>query len=221
MGGLPRRATFIDKVRRSGNPLLVFDTGGMFLKNPADVQINFPLLQVRSLFFIKALGRMGYDAVNLGRTDLALPAGMLAKLARQAAFPVLSANLRDETGTVPFTPFTIKKFGSFQVGIFGLVSERISPSPSPDKDGYRFLDPIETAREVVGELKKSCRLIVALTSLGLEEDARLAREVPGIDIILGGLTRKNMYRPRIEAAGRSGIQRQRRAGGLRGTLAPP
>jgi hypothetical protein len=40
--------------------------------------------------------------------------------------------------------------------------------------------------------------VIALSQLGLDGDARLAREVPGIDIILGGFSRQVTPAPRFE-----------------------
>jgi len=42
--------------------------------------------------------------------------------------------------------------------------------------------------------------VIALSQLGIEEDARLAREVPGIDVILGGFTRQSTPAPRLEGS---------------------
>ena len=49
-----------------------------------------------------------------------------------------------------------------------------------------FLDPIEAARQIVDKHRGAVDFFVALTHLGKEEDIRLAKAVPEIDLIIGG-----------------------------------
>jgi predicted CXXCH cytochrome family protein len=53
-------------------------------------------------------------------------------------------------------------------------------------DGYKFLDPIESAKRIVPEAKKSADVVVALAQLPVDQSMQLAREVAGIDVIISG-----------------------------------
>jgi predicted CXXCH cytochrome family protein len=177
---------------------MVFDTGNMFYKDISQLGRETPLLQVRSPLIVDSLNSMGYDAANVGWMDLLLPGEMLAGAASQAAFPFLSANLRDASGNAPFEPYLIKEFDGLRVGVIGLVSHKEHAGVKGRQSPYRVLDPVETAGTLVKKLGNSCDIIVALTSLGLEDDRRLARSVEGIDVILGGLSKKVMYQAEVE-----------------------
>jgi len=179
-------------------PVLVFDTGDMFLKNPDQIERELPVLRHKGPVMMKATSLMGYDAANVGWLDQLLPQKMLAAFDNASSFPFISANLRTSTGESPFPHFVIKEYGDFTVGIFGLVSPQPVPFPQGKTSPYRTLDPIVTGREMAAELKKTCDLVIALTSLGKDADLELAREVPDIDIVLGGLSRTVMYQPGIE-----------------------
>jgi len=170
----------------------------MFFKDVSQLERDLPLLRVRSPLAIDALNAMGYDAANVGWMDLMLPGEILDGAVSRAAFPFLSANLRDESGSSPYESYLIREFDGFRVGIFGLVSGRVAAGKGYNRTSYRVIDPLETAREVVEELRRSCDFVIALTSLGVADDHALARSVDGIDVILGGLTKKVMYTAEVE-----------------------
>jgi hypothetical protein len=65
-----------------------------------------------------------------------------------------------------------------RVAFIGLTS--VSPSVV---QGFKVVDPIEAAKRVVPEAKKTADVIVVLAHLSVTDAARLAREVPGIDVI--------------------------------------
>jgi len=177
--------------------MLVLDTGGTFLKNFEDAT-NAPLVELTTGAMVEGLSKIGYDALNLGRADLLLPPELLRKLAANAAFPLLSANIVDAAGKAPFKGWIVKEAGRLRVGIFGLSGNQpLGPADLPGRD-LTVQDPVAAARAAVTALRHSADLVIALSQLGLEGDVRLAREVPGIDIILGGFTRQVTPQPRIE-----------------------
>ena len=167
--------------------MLALDAGNMLLHNVPDLA-RPEYLDLTADAFAEALGLMGYDAANLGSVDAHLPAGTLRRFAKAAPFPVLSANLRDAAGAAPFRGSVVRELPGGPVGIFGVASSQPLPG-SPGKPELAAADPIAAARAAVAELRPRCRLVIALSSLGLAEDTRLAREVPGIDVILGSSSR--------------------------------
>ena len=56
------------------------------------------------------------------------------------------------------------------------------------------------ARRIVPELRKQADLVVAVTHIGIGEDVRLAHNVAGIDLILGGHTHTTLPRGLREKA---------------------
>jgi hypothetical protein len=147
---------------------------------------------------IEGLGKIGYDALNLGRADLLLPPALLRTLAARAPYPLLSANVVDAAGKAPFAGRIVKEAGGLRAGIFGLSGNQpFGLAALPGRD-LAVQDPFAAARAAVADLRRRADLVIALSQLGGEEDARLAREVPGIDIILGGFTRLSTQTPRFE-----------------------
>lgn len=187
----------MERERATHTPLLVLDTGGTFLKNFGDAT-NTPLVELTTGAMVEGLGKIGYDALNLGRADLLLPPELLRKLAANAAFPLLSANIVDAAGKTPFKGWIVKEEGWLRVGIFGLSgNQSLGIADLPGRT-LTVRDPRAAARAAITALRHNTDLVIALSQLGLEEDVLLAREVPGIDIILGGFTRQVTPTPRIE-----------------------
>lgn len=146
---------------------------------------------------IEGLGKIGYDAINLGRADLLLPPDLLRRLAASAAFPLLSANIVDAAGASPFKRWIVKEAGGVRVGIFGLSGNQALGVPDLPGRNLTVRDPVAAARAAVSGLRGAADLVIALSQLGPDEDVRLARQVPGIDIILSGFTRQVTPTPRI------------------------
>ena len=189
----------------------MFDTGGAFLKHYEDAA-NAPLVELTATAMVDGFGIIGLDALNLGRADLLVEPKLLRALAARARFPLLSANIADAKGRQPFKPWVVKEIDGFRVGIFGLSGNQKLPLPDLPGRDLSAQDPTAAARRAVAELRRRCQFVIALSQLGLEEDARLAREVPGIDVVLGGFSRTTTPAPRIEGstlilhAGAKGMQ---------------
>lgn len=178
----------------------MLDTGGGFLKHLEDAA-NAPLVELTTASMLTGLGAIGSDGVNIGRADLLLPPELLSRLATQAKVPLLSANAVDAAGKTRFPGWIIREIGGHRVGIFGVTGPApVTLSQARAGAGLTAQDPIAAARRAVAELRHTCRLVVALSQLGLEDDVRLAREVPGIDVILGGHTRALTPVPRSEGS---------------------
>jgi 5'-nucleotidase/UDP-sugar diphosphatase len=116
---------------------------------------------------------------------------------RRSSFPWLGANVlvrkHAHEDTVEEEPIAHRYVvsnlfgGRLRLGMFG-VCTTATPQLAYPPANVRFSDPIAAARGAVDELVRvhRCNVVVGLTHLGVEEDAALARAVPGIDLIVGG-----------------------------------
>ena len=80
LGGLARRATFLNDLRSTGAQPILLDAGSLFTA------------QNRSVELIKCYNEIGYDALNIGAEDLKNAAN-IKYLEQLAEFPFLSANI--------------------------------------------------------------------------------------------------------------------------------
>ena len=193
-GGLSRRKTLIDQqraeARRQRMPLLLLDAGDVFqgtlyfsvFKGQADISLY---RQLR--YHAMTIGNHEFDAGQQVLADFIASANDRTSAGR--AFPVLSANIVVDKAS-PLTgrikPRLIHRAGKERIGIFGVTTEE-TPQSSDPGPGIKFTDAVAAARAQVAALQAvGVNKIIALTHLGFGQDQRLAREVAGISLIIGG-----------------------------------
>ena len=156
-----------------------------------------PQRQVKAELIIAANAGMKLDAVGVGDQDLRLGVEWL-KTATQGKLPMMSANLVDAKGKPVFTAHAVKTMCNTKVGLFSVMTA-LDDEGKPLLEGnpfYRVEDPFETAKKEVAALKaEGAEVIIALTHLGLQDDLRLAREVPGIRLIFGAHSMSQLTEP--------------------------
>ncbi len=180
---MARRATKVKEERAASADVLLLDAGNSiygdeYLTNHTQGQV-----------VIEAMNLIGYDAMALGAGDFRLGLDVLQKRIAEARFPILSANvLAAGTGRPFVTPYIIKKVGGYRIAIVGLTDiEEAETILGDDANALKLLDPLETARRTVVELRPQVDLVIVLSHLGTQLNRQLADTVPGIDVIVGGL----------------------------------
>ncbi|HQD91543.1 MAG TPA: 5'-nucleotidase C-terminal domain-containing protein [Syntrophomonadaceae bacterium] len=91
----------------------------------------------------------------------------------------------------------------YTIGVFGILGKD-ADSNAP-MAGLEFTDPVEAARKVVNKLEQQEKvdMIICLshsgtqTDLDKSEDVILAREVPGIDVIISGHSHTTLHEPLV------------------------
>ncbi|NJB85312.1 5'-nucleotidase [Lewinella marina] len=197
-GGVLRRATLIERIRRAEPNVLLLDSGDIFQGTP---YFNFFLGEPE----MKLMSQMGYDAATIGNHDFDGGIENLATQLSHASFPMLSANY-DVTGT-PLAelvaPYRVFEKGGIRVGVFGLGIELDGLVP-PDLYGKTtYQDPVERGNETARHLRSrlKCDLVVCLSHLGYRyrdakvDDVKLAAASRDIDLILGGHTHTFLDQP--------------------------
>jgi 2',3'-cyclic-nucleotide 2'-phosphodiesterase (5'-nucleotidase family) len=137
---------------------------------------------------IALFNRMGVDAAVLGNHELDYGQPVLRRLAAEARFPILSANVAAQPQPLPLTPdIVIRPPHGPSVAILGLTTPDLATATHPRHlEGISVEDPIAVARRRVPALRDQAALVVVLSHLGTRGDRRLAQSVPGIDLIIGG-----------------------------------
>lgn len=195
VGGLAAQSTVINIVRaeaeEQGGHVLVLSAG--------DVNTGIPesdMLDAEPDF--RLMSAIGYDAMTPGNHEFDNPREALLKQKAWAGFPFLSANIVKKGTNEPlFEPYIIKEFGGLKVAIFGLTTEETPIMTLPEYTAdLEFKNVIETAKTLVPKLREQADIVIALTHLGFFEqsgggyrsagDVKLAQDVPGIDVIIGG-----------------------------------
>jgi 5'-nucleotidase len=142
------------------------------------------------------------DAMALGNHDLDYGPAEFERCRRAAGFPVLSANLLGADGAPHLEPYVVKEHAGVRVGFFAVagpeVQRLVRPRDLPP--GTRWGDAGEAARATVRALREreGSSAVVLIGHQSRDEDAALARAVPGIDLILGSHSHLKVPLGRIE-----------------------
>jgi 5'-nucleotidase/UDP-sugar diphosphatase len=194
VGGLPARATLVKQIRASNPNVLLLDAGDFNTGRP---ESNFYKAEPD----LKGMDYLGYDAVALGNHEFDNTTAVLEKQVNSVKFPFLAANVKTNEGKYLVHPYIIKKFKGFKVAVFGLTTKETLTMSAP-----KFLkevvieDEVSTAQKLVPQLRKKADIVIALVHLGIYEDSeqgskRLAKYVPGIDLIVDGHTHTQLTAP--------------------------
>ena len=191
MGGVARRATMIKRIRAEADTVfLLLDAGNTLFDQPL-------ALQSEGRVVVEAMNAMGYDAMAVGMLDLAKGVEVLRQRAAEARFPILSANLVSKTDGKPIlAPYVVIRRHGLRYGILGVTDPDAANAPGV-RQVADVLDPVETVRKLLPELRSQSDVVIVLSRLGLGEDRMLARAVPGIDIIVGGKTHDLLPVPEV------------------------
>lgn len=202
MGGAARRAALIKKVRQESPHNLLLDAGDVFQGTPYfnfyDGALDFELMSM-----------MGYDAATIGNHEFDNKVEGFVEVAPKANFEFVNSNY-DFSGARDMGAFVrpqlIKHINGVRIGIFGL-GIAFDGLVLPDlHQGVRYRDAVATASEMAHRLRREhrCDMVICLSHVGYRysdpdriSDQMIAREVRGIDLIIGGHTHTLLEEPEI------------------------
>lgn len=205
--GLAPRATLIqqlrEEIKRDGGHVLLLDAGDINTGVPqSDLQDAEP--------DFKGMAMLGYDVMAVGNHEFDKTLPTIMKQREWAGFPFISANIYyKENNERVFPSHILKEVDDLKVTIFGLTTEDtpLKSNPKNTKD-LTFVPMLEEAKRLVPELRKNTDVLIALTHVGHypEErngadapgDVTLARNVDGINLIVGGHTQLPLFKPDIQ-----------------------
>ena len=206
--GLARAATIVDSVR-AANPgrVVLVDAGDLLQGNPfAYVAMKQFGDSVNPI--IGAMNVMHYDAAAIGNHEYNYGVPYLERAVSQAKFPMLSANTWKPDGTLKFKAWAIVERQGIKVGIVGATTPGVMVWDAENVRGrVKLTDIVPAVRTSVGEVKKAgAQVVIVSVHSGLNEPSdydtvttglpsenvaeRIAKEIPGIDLIVYGHSHK-------------------------------
>jgi len=180
-GGLMRRASFLDDLRRVRQwPVVAVDVGGLIKDFGPQAELKFQTTT-------NALFKMGYAAIGFGTHDLKLPTGELVSVAAGVAgqpSPFVSANVglfgfaSGLTGTK-----RIVEAGGRKLGITSILGKSYQKEIRYAE--IEMADPEAALEKLLPELKKEkCDLLILLAYASREESLALAKRFPDFDVVV-------------------------------------
>ena len=204
-GGLVRRVTMVNELKKENPQVLLLDSGDTLSAYPDPLLAKYTLL---------AMEKVGYDALALGDQELILGIDYIKNEIAKGKLPFYSANLtvcEGEKCSSLAPSHLIKTVGGFKVGIISIISPKVFIFFPKDKiKDMKVLSSTDTLEGFVDAFRKEVDLIIVLSHSGYEEDSNLAKQIQGIDVIIGGHSQTLVKEPgvagetRIVQAGEKG-----------------
>ena len=209
--GLSRAATIVDSLRRAApGRVILIDAGDMLQGNSLTYVAARVVPADGPHPVIAAMNAMQYDAAAIGNHEFNYGVPFLERAVRQAKFPMLAANAYRPDGGVAFTQWTLVERGGARIGIVGATTPG---SMVWDRDNLKgrvvIRDIVPELKSAVADVRAAGAAIVLVTvhsgldgassydtvTTGVPSEnvaARIAREVPGVDLILYGHSHQEM-----------------------------
>lgn len=191
-GGLARIATLFKQVRAERpNTVLALDNGDTF-------HGTYMAVESQGKAMLPLMNALEFDAMT-AHWEFAYGPEQFQKLASGLSYPVLAINCYEADGhRLVFAPSRIIERAGLRIGIVGIASNIIDKSMPPSySTGVRFtLGNVELPAHIE-RLRNAEKVdtVVVLSHLGFAQDAKLAAEVAGIDVLISGHTHNRLYRP--------------------------
>ena len=201
-GTLARVSTYVERLRREfGKNVLLLDNGDILQGQPTCYWSNY-VKNTDENIAASMVNYLKYDAQAIGNHDVETGHDVYDKWIKEVNCPVLGANIIDKRTGKPYVkPYAIFYRDGVKIAVLGMLTPTIPCWLNESLwQGLEFRDMVESARQWMRHLKEVEQpdLVIGLfhsgkeggivMDNGLEEDAtaRVAREVPGFDIIFFG-----------------------------------
>src|SRR5262245_35614678 len=116
---------------------MLVDNGGFFPDDSLHIDYSW--------FLMDGMKLLGTDAVGLGDRDLRFGIAYLKAQVKRTQLPMVCANLIDKRTKLPaFQPYVIKKIGTVNVGVLGLLNDEVDLGPA--RDSLVAMEPQAVAR---------------------------------------------------------------------------
>jgi 5'-nucleotidase len=180
MGGAAYLSTIYKELKKENPNVVIVSTGDDLMNR------YFQTYKGKAIFSL--LSAAGIELYAFGNHEFDKGNKVLADALKEADFTALCSDLDVSSSALNgmCTPYIIKEIEGVKVGFFSLMTEDL-PMVTSEKEVKLVADNVSMARMMVKLLKeKGADVIVALTHIGYKQDAALAKQVKGIDLIFGG-----------------------------------
>ncbi|MEA5258761.1 bifunctional metallophosphatase/5'-nucleotidase [Arcicella aquatica] len=203
VGGMARLGTLRKELIQK-NPNTVTILAGDFLNPSLIATFKYEGKSIKGRQMVEAMNAVGFDWVGLGNHEFDIDEADLQRRIDESQFNWLASNaFQNNKGTltpftknvngtkIPFPKTTILTFKNtagkvVKMGMFSVVL------PSNQKDYVHYDDFFESAKQAYEVLKPQCDFVVGITHINKVDDAKLAKLLPDVKLLMGGHDHDNM-----------------------------
>jgi 5'-nucleotidase len=197
IGGMARVAT-IKKDQLQNNPNTFLIIAGDFLSPSVYNSLKYEGSRIRGKQMVDAMNNAGVDLAVFGNHEFDIPEADLQNRINETKFKWISSNTFNKKGNdiVPFVKqhalgaepipesyiMTVKDADgtTARIGFIGITLPF-------NKAGYvSYTDAFTSAQKSYEQIKDSCDAVIAITHQFIDDDIKLAKQIPELALIIGG-----------------------------------
>ncbi|MFC1528588.1 LysM peptidoglycan-binding domain-containing protein [Candidatus Latescibacterota bacterium] len=176
-GGLGERVSLIRSYRERDEDFLLLDSGGYM--GLSGIEKNGPIV-------LELMELMEYDLWGIGDQELYHSLEQFINLFGYRYDKIVNTSLFSKEGEPVFTSHRFFTLNGVRFGVLGLVSQETFKFFPEDKKDFTFEDPDSILAKFLPELVRKSDYIIVLSQMGRVKDEEIAKNWPGIDLIIGG-----------------------------------
>jgi 5'-nucleotidase / UDP-sugar diphosphatase len=165
----------IESIRKEDPSVLLLDCGAVFDRSRDTVELH-----------LKAMERMGYDALNLGSQEFAFGKEFLEYTHSSVSFPYIASNLLYRGSKIPWTrEYVIKEVGGIKVAILGVFNpDDLTNMKQTLVAGLEVIPPETALKRLLPEVRGKADLVILLSRFDVFETFALANAAKGVDVAI-------------------------------------
>ena len=181
---MPRLGFVADSLRALYPDLLILSGGDNRSGDPVNDMFEIPAYPMVAL-----MNQIGFKATVVGNHEFDSNQDGFAKLIDLGTFSTLCANMEPAAKwNMHVKPYQLFDCGGITVGVLGITALGAmgTPESHPTRlTEIKFMEPLETIQKYKF-LRDKCDVVVLLSHLGYNDDVRFSKDLPWVDIIVGG-----------------------------------
>jgi 2',3'-cyclic-nucleotide 2'-phosphodiesterase (5'-nucleotidase family) len=181
-GGLGRRATYTEGVRKGQGEVLVLDAGDAF-------SFDLSFSKEEAELTMEAFSLIGVDVFTPGETEFIFGLPFLKSVAENADYEMIAANIVDPSTGAPvfgkeFTVITLE--GGLRIAVTGVLDEKIKFPAYIDRSTFTVRPAEATLKKIIPAMKREADFLVLLSHMGLERTRDMLSRIRDFDIAVTG-----------------------------------
>ena len=166
----------VESIRKEDQSVLLLDCGAVF-----------DTVRDKAGLMLKAMERMGYDALNIGSPELQFGNEFLERSRSRVSFPYIASNLLYQGSRLPWIrEYIIKEAGGIKVAILGVLNpDDLAQLPNQEQEkGWQVMPPEAALERLLAEVRQKADLVILLSRFGIDKTRELAQTAKGIDVAI-------------------------------------
>ena len=175
MGGLARKSTIINDLKKEGHNVIVADAGNLFFKKDRlSSGITIDHAKETANIIVDCFNMIGCDVFSPGSHDFAAGFEFMQQLEKRSNFPYISANIFGKNGEKLYDPYIIVEKQGKKIGFLGLSSIFVN-------EELTVKDPFRVIKAMIDDLESKTDMIILLFNASEKDLNRLKTKDYPID----------------------------------------